>query len=49
MIAQIIDLLHKNEYYGVGKYTEIAKGQHELITDFKTFKNKVKRKWHNRK
>jgi hypothetical protein len=49
MIAQIIDLLHKSEYYGVGKNIEIAKGKHELITDFKTFKTKIKRQWQSRK
>jgi len=49
MIAEIISLLHKNDFYGAGEFTEIAKGKHELTTDFKTFKNKIKRKWYNRK
>lgn len=49
MIAEFIKLLHKNDFHGAGKFTEIAKGKHELITDFKTFKNKLKRKWLSRK
>jgi hypothetical protein len=49
MIADIIKLLHKSEYYGAGKYTEIAKGQNEMVTSFRVFKNKIKRKWQSRK
>jgi len=49
MIADIITLLQKLPYYNGGKYIEIAKGQNELITDLKTFKTKVKRKWQSRK
>jgi DNA invertase Pin-like site-specific DNA recombinase len=49
MIAEIIDLLRKGEFYGAGEYTEIAKGKHEMITNFSVFKNKIKRKWQSRK
>ena len=49
MIEQIIDLLLKNEFYGVGKYTEIAKGERELVTNWKGFKRKIIRKWRLRK
>lgn len=45
MIAQIIELLHKDEFYGAGKFTEIAKGERELITSWKDCKRKIKRKW----
>jgi len=44
-IADIITLLQKMDYYGAGECTEIAKGKHELVTNFKTFKQKVKRLW----
>jgi len=43
MIIKIIDTLQGNDFYGSGKYTEIAKGKHELVTDWKGFKRKVKR------
>ena len=49
MIAEIIDLLRKGEFYGAGEYIEIAKGKNEMITNFSVFKNKIKRKWQSRK
>jgi len=49
MIADIIDLLQKLDYYGAGEYTEIAKGKYELITNFKTFKTKIVRKHRHHK
>ena len=49
MIADIIKTLQANEYYGAGKYTELAKGKHELVTDFKGLKRKVKRLWLKKK
>lgn len=48
-IADIITLLQKLDYIGAGENTEIAKGRNELITDFSTFKQKIKRKWQSRK
>lgn len=41
----IIKILSSGEFYGAGKYTEIAKGKNELVTDWKGFKRKIKRKW----
>jgi len=43
MIIKIIDTLQGNDFYGSDKYTEIAKGKNELVTDWKGFKRKVKR------
>jgi hypothetical protein len=43
MIAQIIKTLQSNEFYGAGNYTEIAKGKHELVTNWKGAKRKIKR------
>lgn len=49
MIANIIKLLHKNEFYGAGENTEIAKGNKELINSFSDMKRKIKRQWLSRK
>ena len=49
MIAEIIKTLQAGDYYGAGKYTELAKGKHELVTDFKGLKRKVKRLWLKKK
>ena len=49
MIADIIKTLQAGDYYGAGKYTELAKGKHELVTDFKGLKRKVKRLWLKKK
>lgn len=43
MIIEIIKVLQGNEFYGAGKYTEIAKGKHELVTNWKGAKRKIKR------
>ncbi len=43
MIADIIKTLKSNDFYGAGKYTEIAKGKHQLVYSFKDFKRKLKR------
>jgi hypothetical protein len=45
MIHEIIKTLRSNEFYGAGKYTEIAKGQKEIVTTFKGAKTKIKRLW----
>lgn len=41
MISQIIDLLQKNEFYGAGPFTEIAKGKNQIGYSFR----KIKRRW----
>ena len=43
MIIKIIDTLQGNDFYGSGKYIEIAKGKNELVTDWKGIKRKIKR------
>lgn len=48
MIAEIIKTLQSNEFYGAGKYTEIAKGKNQIVTDYKGFKRKVKRIWQSK-
>jgi len=49
MIANIIKVLQSGEFYGAGEYTEIAKGKHEYVTDYKGFKRKFKRAWQSLK
>lgn len=45
MIVEILDILRKQNFYGAGEYTEIAKGKYEYITTFKELKRKAKRLW----
>ena len=49
MISEIINVLRSNEFYGAGKFTEIAKGKHEIVTTFKGGKHKIKRLWQSLK
>ena len=48
-IIQIIDVLQSGNFYGGGKHIEIAKGKNELVTDWISIKNKIKRQWRLRK
>ena len=41
MISNTIAILQSNNFYGAGEFTEIAKGKHELVTDWKGFKRKI--------
>ena len=43
MIKDIIDILRSQPFYGAGKYTEIAKGKHEMVTTWRGMKRKIKR------
>tara|TARA_R110000782_G_scaffold11429_1_gene34757 strand:- start:947 stop:1102 length:156 start_codon:yes stop_codon:yes gene_type:complete len=43
-IKYIIDVLRSGDFYGAGKFTEIAKGKNELVTDWEGIKRKIKRK-----
>jgi hypothetical protein len=49
MILEIIKTLNSNDFYGAGKYTEIAKGKNEYITTWKELKRKAKRIWKAKK
>jgi hypothetical protein len=48
MIANTISILQSDNFYGAGEFTEIAKGKHELVSDWKGLKNKVVRIWQSR-
>jgi hypothetical protein len=43
MIGEIIKILQQDNYYGAGEFTEIAKGKHQMVGNFKGFKRKIKR------
>lgn len=49
MIAEVLRVLQSNDFYGAGKYTEIAKGKYEYTTTWDGFKRKIKRQWQSRK
>jgi len=42
---KIIDVLQSDNFYGGGKHIEIAKGKNELVTDWLSVKEKIKRTW----
>ena len=43
MISEIIKILQDKDYYGAGEYTEIAKGKHQLVLNWRGVKRKIKR------
>ncbi len=49
MIAEIIKILQEKDYYGAGDYTEIAKGKHQMVTNWRGIKRKIKRLWRLRR
>lgn len=49
MITEIIEALHKFDYFGAGEFTEIAKGKHEIATTVKGGIYKIKRLWLSKK
>lgn len=44
-MKDLLDLLHSQDFYGVSNTVDIAKGKHELITDWKDVRKKIKRVW----
>jgi hypothetical protein len=49
MIAELIEILHSNEFYGLSENMEIVKGKNEKVRSWKDFKRKIKRKWQSLK
>ena len=45
MIAEVIQLLQSDNFYGAGELTEIAKGKNELAYTFKEGRTKIVRAW----
>jgi hypothetical protein len=48
MIAQLIDILNLQEYYGESKTIDIAKGRYENPTTWKSAGKLIKRIWYGR-
>jgi hypothetical protein len=44
-MKDILDLLHSQDFIGVSKNIDIAKGLNEYTTDFKEAYKKIKRVW----
>lgn len=44
-MEKVLEIIISNDLYGVGEYTEIAKGKYQMITTFKEAKQKIKRRW----
>lgn len=49
MIKEIIEILRSGDFYGGTENIEFAKGSNELVTNWKGFKRKAKRKWLSRR
>ena len=49
MIGLILNLLHSNDWIIKSDIIEQAKGKHELATNIKTAKRKLRRQWQSRK
>lgn len=49
MINLIIKLVQSNEWYGISKEVEIAKGKDQYVHTFKQLKRTLKRKYHGRR
>ena len=43
-IVKIVDALRDGYFYGGGEHIEIAKGKNEIVTDWKSIKEKIKRR-----
>ena len=43
-ITIVLDVLRDGKFYGAGELTEIAKGKHEIVKDWASIKEKIKRK-----
>jgi len=49
MVKNIIDLLNTNDFYGVSKKVDIAKGINEIPTSVKGASKQIKRIWKSKK
>jgi hypothetical protein len=48
MIKNIIDLLAMNDYYGVSRAVDTAKGKYKISYTWKQVKEQLKRIWYGR-
>ena len=42
-IISVINALRSDDFYGAGKYTEIAKGKYQIVSNWSDAKSKIKR------
>ena len=42
-IKTVIDILRSKNFYGGGKNIEIAKGKHQMVSEWSELKTKIKR------
>lgn len=45
-MKQVLDIILSNNLYGVGEYTEIAKGKYNIPYTYKQGIEKIKRVWY---
>lgn len=48
-MSEIIRILINGDFYGAGKYTEIAKGKNEYVDNLQDAKQKINRVWQSRR
>lgn len=48
MIEEVLNIILRNDLYGVSENVEIAKGKFEKIDTWKECKEKIKRIWRSR-
>lgn len=44
-MKELLDLLHSKNWFGVSNTVDIAKGKHEMVTNWRDAKQKIKRQW----
>lgn len=44
-MKELLDLLHSQEWFGVSENVDIAKGKHEMVTNWRDATQKIKRQW----
>jgi hypothetical protein len=49
MVKNIIDLLNTNDFYGISKNIDIAKGINQIPTSVKGASKQIKRIWKSKK
>lgn len=48
MISKVLDILAADDFYGISKTIDIAKGRYELPNSWKSTKLLLKRVWYGR-
>ena len=48
-MKELLDLLHSQDFIGVSKTVDIAKGKYESVTTWRDAYKKIKREWNQKK